>query len=260
VPLIVASILSKKLAEGLDALVLDVKFGVAAFMPTLDKARELAWAMVQLGNECKVNTRALLTNMDEPLGRTAGNWLEVKEAMACLEGRGPEDLRSLVIHCAAHLLVQCGRAKSIEEAVRQAETALSSGAAREKWDELILAQGADLTAFNEKLERDSTAIATVEVKAREEGFVSRCDARVIGEVVRDLGGGRSHKEATLDYDAGVDRLAKRGDEVGIGSVLARIHARTAAAAGLASERVTGAFAISPEPPEATPLIVEVLGA
>src|SRR6266446_5979393 len=132
IPLIVASILSKKLAEGLDALVLDVKFGAAAFMPTLDKARELARAMVELGNNCGVNTRALLTNMDAPVGRAAGNWLEVKEAVACLEGRGsrgegeapahsaPDDLRELVLNCAAHLLVQSGKTKSLDPARQEA--------------------------------------------------------------------------------------------------------------------------------------------
>src|SRR4051812_12280650 len=110
IPLITASILSKKLAESLNALVLDVKFGAAAFMPTLDKAKELAVAMVELGNECGVNTRALLTNMDRPLGRAAGNWLEVKESVQCLEGLGPPDLRELVLGFAAHLLVQTEQA------------------------------------------------------------------------------------------------------------------------------------------------------
>src|ERR1039457_2398372 len=103
IPLIVASILSKKLAESLNALVLDVKFGVAAFMPTQEKARELAQTLVGLGNECGVNTRALLTNMQIPLGCAAGNWLEVKESVLCLEGRGPDDLRELVLACAAQL-------------------------------------------------------------------------------------------------------------------------------------------------------------
>src|ERR1041385_3992788 len=118
IPLIVASILSKKLAGSLDALVLDVKFGSAAFMPTEDKARELASAMVTLGNACGVNTRALITNMDAPLGRAAGNWVEVKESVLCLTpseaaNDGLNDLRELVVQCAAHLLVQTGREKTL---------------------------------------------------------------------------------------------------------------------------------------------------
>src|SRR6185369_14495846 len=125
IPMIVASILSKKLAEGLQALVLDVKFGAAAFMPTLDQARKLARAMVDLGNECGVTTRALLTRMDSPLGSAAGNWLEVKEAVDCLDGKGPDDLRQLVIACAAHLLAETGKAKNLEEGRQQAVDCLA---------------------------------------------------------------------------------------------------------------------------------------
>src|SRR5689334_1575921 len=115
IPLITASILSKKLAESLNALVLDVKFGAAAFMPTLDKANDLATAMVELGNECGVNTRALITSMDAPLGRAAGNWLEIKETIHCLDGYGPPDLQELVIAFAAHLLVQTDKAMSLQD-------------------------------------------------------------------------------------------------------------------------------------------------
>ncbi len=207
IPLIVASILSKKLAEGLNALVLDVKYGAAAFMPTLEKGRELAQALVALGNECGVKTRALLTNMDTPLGRAAGNWLEVKESVHCLEGRGPGDLRELVLACAAHLLVQTGKAKDLEAALRQADECLASGEPRKKWDEMLAAQGADLDAFNRKLALDHTAPVVVELKAPASGFVSRCDARILGEVVRDLGGGRFTKESGINYDVGVDAIA-----------------------------------------------------
>src|SRR5262249_22130519 len=141
----------------LDALVLDVKFGAAAFMPQLDKARELAQAMVALGNECRVKTRALLTNMDAPLGNAAGNWLEVKEAVECLESKRDnsagfvKDLREIILSCAAHLLVQTGKAGALEVARKQAEDCLLSGAPRKKWDEMLVAQGADLAAFENKL-------------------------------------------------------------------------------------------------------------
>ena len=164
IPLIVASILSKKLAENLDALVLDVKFGAAAFMPTLDKARELARAMVALGNDCGVNTRALLTNMNTPLGRAAGNWLEVKESVACLEGPEVPSRPAATCHlsCAAHLLVQTGKATSLQAARQQAEACLASGQPRRKWDEMLAAQGADLDAFSRKLALDHTAPAVME--------------------------------------------------------------------------------------------------
>ncbi len=186
IPLITASILSKKLAESLDALVLDVKFGCAAFMPTRADARKLAKAMVALGNECGVNTRAILTDMNTPLGRAAGNWLEVKESVAVLEAgradlpvsqaaqqRGPTDLLELVIDCAAHLLVQTRKSKSLAAARQQAGDCLNSGSPRKKWDEMLVAQGADLKAFNKKLAPDSIAPDVVELRAGKSGYISK---------------------------------------------------------------------------------------
>ena len=258
IPLIVASILSKKLAEGLEALVLDVKFGAAAFMPTREKARELAQAMVALGNECGVDTRALLTNMDMPLGRAAGNWLEIKEADDCLAGQGPDDLRELVLACAAQLLVQTGKAASPDAALRQAADCLASGKPRRKWMEMIEAQSGDLEAFQRKLALDHTASAVAELTAASGGFVSRCDARVVGEVVRDLGGGRLAKESPINHDVGVDRIAKPGDAVRPGSVLARTHATNSGQCDAAIERLRSAWIVSSEPPNLTPLIAEVM--
>lgn len=279
IPLIVASILSKKLAESLNALVLDVKYGVAAFMPTLEKARELAQALVTLSNECGVNTRALLTDMNTPVGRAAGNWLEVKESVACLDPkpvgthstashsgredtdaveRVPTDLRELVLACAAHLLVQTGKAATLAAAQKQAADCLASGAPRKKWDEMLAAQGADLAAFKEKLGLDHTASVVIELEASASGFVSCCDARIIGEVVRDLGGGRFFKEASINYDVGVDCLAKPGEAIEAGEVLARIHAADLTQADAAAERLKTAFAISAQPPAAQPLIAEII--
>jgi pyrimidine-nucleoside phosphorylase len=258
IPLIVASILSKKLAESLKALVLDVKFGSAAFMPTLAKARELSRAMVALGNECGVNTRALLTRMDAPLGRAAGNWLEVKESVECLEGRGPDDLRELVVACAAHLLVQAGKTKSVKVAEREAERCLASGVPRKKWDEMIAAQGADLAAFNNKLLLDHIAPVVLELKATRSGFVSRCDARILGEVIRDLGGGRVTQESVINYDVGVDRLVKPGEKVAIGSVIARIHASDQKEAREACARVKGAFQFAARRGRASGLVVATI--
>jgi len=279
IPLIVASILSKKLAESLDALILDVKFGGAAFMQTRGQACELARAMVTLGCQCGVNTRAMITDMNTPLGRAAGNWLEVKESVACLEPqlvrtrstvcqsetrvgdaveRVPTDLRFLVLTCAAHLLVQAGKAKSLAAGQRQAEVCLNSGAPRAKWDEMIVAQGANLAAFNRKLARDHTAPAVVQLKANRSGFVCKCDARLIGEVIRDLGGGRLTKDSVINYEVGVDQIMKPGERVKTGAVLARIHAadRSQAEAGRALLRP--AFEITAKPPSRSPLILEVI--
>jgi pyrimidine-nucleoside phosphorylase len=260
IPLITASILSKKLAEGLQALILDVKFGAAAFMPTLGQARELAKAMVELGSQCGVNTRALLTNMDTPLGRAAGNWLEVKESVACLEGArdGAADLRELVLASASQLLMQTGQAKDFATARSRAEACLDSGAPRAKWDEMIAAQGADMAAFERKLKLDHTASVALELTTLDGGYVSRCDARLIGEVIRDLGSGRLTKDSKIDFDAGVDRLAKPGEAVSPGSVLARIHAADRTQAEAARARLLPAFSITSEPTALPPLIESVL--
>ena len=260
IPLIVASILSKKLAESLNALVLDVKFGVAAFMPTQETARELAQTLVALANECGVNTRALITNMQTPLGRAAGNWLEVKESVLCLEGRGPDDLRELVLACAAQLLVQTGKAKMPDAARQQAEDCLASGKPRQKWDEMLTAQGADLDAFHRKLALDHTAPVVVKLKAPASGFVSRCDARILGEAIRDLGGGRFTKESGINYDVGVDAIAKPGEAIRAGGVLARVHAADRAQADAACVRLKTAFSISAQPPAGEPLIAEIIEA
>jgi pyrimidine-nucleoside phosphorylase len=279
IPLITASILSKKLAESLDALVLDVKFGCAAFMQTRTDARKLAKAMVALGNECGVNTRAILTDMNTPLGRAAGNWLEVKEGVACLDpsvlpasrwqikssqfcrqdaSSTFADLRLLVLDCAAHLLVQTRKARSLVAARKRAEDCLNSGAPRKKWDEMLVAQGADLGAFNKKLALDHTAPVVVELKAEKPGFVSRCDARLIGEVIRDLGGGRLTKESGINYDVGIDRLAKPGEAVQKNSVLARIHAAGQSQAKSACARLRAAFEISAKPSKVTRLVAEII--
>jgi pyrimidine-nucleoside phosphorylase len=259
IPLIVASILSKKLAESLEVLVLDVKFGVAAFMPTLDKARELAQALVTLANESGVKTRALLTDMHTPLGRSAGNWLEVKESVQCLQGQGPKDLRELVLAFAAHLLVQTGKAPKLDAALKQAAECLDSGNPLRKWTEMLAAQGADLSAFNRKLAQEHTAPVVLELKAPTSGFVSRCDARIIGEVVRGLGGGRFTKESEIHYEVGVDAFAKPGEAIQAGQVLARIHAADRAQAKTASARLETAFDISAESPAAQPLIAGTIG-
>ena len=169
-----------------------------------------------------------------------------------------DDLRSLVLACAAHLLVQTRKAKSLDPAHQQAEECLASGAPRKKWDEMLAAQGADLDAFAKKLFLDHTAPAIAELKADRSGFVSKCDARLIGEVIRDLGGGRLTKESTINYDVGVDQLIKPGEEVKAGAMLARVHAVDRAQAGSAWARLKAAFEISPQPPVASPLIAQVI--
>lgn len=257
IPLITASILSKKLAENLQALVLDVKFGAAAFMPTREQATKLARSMVDLGNQCGVNTRALLTNMDRPLGAAVGNWLEVKESVECLAGAGPQDLRELVIELAAHLQVQTGRVGELAQGRSLAQECLDSGRPRKRWEEMLSYQGANLKAFRRKLEQDTTAPVVVELKSMTAGFLNQCNARVLGEVVRDLGGGRLTKESVINPDVGLDRIVPLGTAVAEGDLLCRIHAATAEAAEAARVRLAEAFGISAVLEAPSPLLDSV---
>ena len=234
IPLITASILSKKLAENLDALVMDVKFGGAAFMQTEGEARALAESITALANECGVQTAAILSPMDVPLGRAAGNWLEVREAVDCLDGQGPEDLRELVLDCAEAL-------PSVDRTA--AASALDDGRARAKFDELLAAQGTDMPAFEAKLKEEVSAPAVAELRASSSGIVTHCDARLIGELVRDLGGGRQTKESVIQLEVGVDRLVKSGEQVEESAVLGRIHARTAAEAEAGRGRLAEAVTV-----------------
>ncbi len=258
IPLITASVLAKKLAENLDALVLDVKWGRAAFMQTRSSARKLAESLVSLGQRCGVNTRAVLTDMNTPLGTAVGNWLEVKESVNCLDGNGPEDLRQLVLTFAASLLVQTGIDKSATAARRRAEACLDSGAPRKKWDEMLRAQGADLEAFQEKLHRDHAAPVVLALSARKSGYVAACDARVIGEVVRELGGGRLTKETRIHFEVGLDQIAKPRQRVRAGDTLCRIHAVSRTQAIAAGARLRAAFKLSARPTRSTPVVCGTL--
>jgi thymidine phosphorylase len=167
-------------------------------------------------------------------------------------------LRSLVLDCAAHLLVQTRKSKSLATARTLAEDCLNSGEPRKKWDEMIVAQGADLKSFNRKLALDSTAKVVTEAKAEKAGYISRCDARIIGEVIRDLGGGRLAKESAINYDVGVDQIAKPGERVEKSGALCRVHAANEAQLEAAVARLKTAFEISARCPVAARLVREVI--
>ncbi len=188
----------------------------------------------------------------------AGNWLEVKESVECLEGKGPADLRGLVIMFAAHLLAQTKRAPNVEVGCKMAVECLDSGRPRAKWNEMLAAQGADMAAFEKKLKLDHTAPLVVEMKAARSGFVADCDARIIGEVVRDLGGGRLTKETVIHPEVGVDRLMAVGDAVNSGTILCRVHVKDEGAVENALAHLQAAFKISEAAPKTTPLICEII--
>jgi thymidine phosphorylase len=214
--------------------------------------------MSQIANESGVKTRALLTDMNVPLGRAAGNWLEVKESVRCLEDDAASDLRELVIDCAAHLLVLTEKLPDVEWGRARALQVLASGAPRRKWEEMLRRQGADLDAFHAKLRSEHTAPVVVEVKSAREGFLARVDARILGEVIRDLGGGRMTREADVDFEVGVDQLTPVGQTIEDGAILCRVHARTQEQAAAARSRLEAAFEISLSPVAATPRVIEVL--
>jgi thymidine phosphorylase len=245
--LITASILSKKLAEGLEALVLDVKCGVAAFMRTRAEATLLAESLEGLANQCGVVTRAFVTRMDQPLGRSAGNWLEVVESVDCLKGGGPDDLRELVCCFAGSLLVQTGRLTDLAVAIGTAEAELDSGRPLAVWHRMLERQGADMDAYFRRLGTEAMAPVVREVRSPVAGHVCRVDARRLGEAVRRLGAGRLRAGDGIDPDVGLDRLVRIGEPVAAGEILVRVHARSTLAADGAISEITAAFGVQEEP-------------
>lgn len=223
IPLITASIMSKKLAEGLDALVLDVKWGTGAFMKTLDNARALARSMVDTGKRMGVPTTALLTDMNQPLGRMAGNANEVNESVESLQGNGPADMMEVTLELGAELLVLTGREPNSEAARKRLERAVSSGAGLEKFREMVAAQGGDLDA-------PRTVAPAHEIVSPESGYVTAIDTERLGYVVIHLGGGRKQLQDKLDLSVGFEMLVRLGDQVERGQPLARIFAKPEAVA------------------------------
>ncbi|WP_036970670.1 thymidine phosphorylase, partial [Promicromonospora kroppenstedtii] len=216
IPLIASSIMSKKIAEGTGALVLDVKVGSGAFMKTLDDARELARTMVDLGTDAGVRTVALVTDMSVPLGRTAGNALEVRESLEVLAGGGPVDVVDLTVALAVEMLAAADRPRS-EDDVR---AALSDGRAMDRWRAMIAAQGGDVDAPLPVAKETETVVAT------ESGVLTSLDAYAVGVAVRRLGAGRARKEDAVQAAAGIEIHVKPGEQVTAGQPLMTLHTDT----------------------------------
>jgi pyrimidine-nucleoside phosphorylase len=253
IPLIASSIMSKKIAGGADAVVLDVKVGDGAFMKTLDSARELATAMVELGERAGRRVVCELTDMDQPLGRAVGNALEVREAVDTLRGDGPGDLVELVLSAAGHLLALSDLDVDHDEGLRRAEEAIASGAALEAYERWVKAQGGDPS-----LDALRRAPLVVPVPAPETGFVRRIATTAVGEAALHLGAGRSTKEDAIDHAVGIVVLAKRGDRVEAGDRLADIHAQDQDTADSAAAEIAAAYELGAEPPEDRPVVLDVL--
>ena len=256
IPLIVASILSKKLAAGLDALVMDVKTGSGAFMPTAERSVALARALVTTAEGNGLRCAALVTDMDQVLGRTAGNALEVREAIALLRGRSREPrLAEVTVALAARLLVLGGLAHSDAAARETAEAALASGEAAERFARMVVALGGPADLVDAPDRHLPVAPYSEAVTPARAGRVRAIDVRAVGVAVLELGGGRRREDDGIDPSVGLDEVAGLGEEVGPDRPLAIVHARTPAAAGAAASRLRAAFDVGDEAPDPPPLVL-----
>ncbi|MEM8865584.1 MAG: thymidine phosphorylase [Planctomycetota bacterium] len=248
IPLITASIMSKKLAEGLDALVLDVKCGSGAFMKTREDAQRLARSLVATGKRMGVATSALITDMNQPLGRMAGNAIELDESLNCLAGGGPADLREVTVKLGGELLALAGAAADSGAGESAIAGSLDSGAAMEKFREMVAAQEGDLDA-------PRPVAPASDISAKSAGFITAIDTEQIGWAVIALGGGRKQLTDKIDHSVGVEMLVKIGDAVEPGQPIVRMFARDNGA-DEAGQMIRSAIEIGEEAIEPLPLIVE----
>lgn len=248
IPLIVSSIMSKKLAAGADVIVLDVKCGSGSFMKTEDDAKELATEMVEIGKLAGKKTVAVITDMDEPLGNAVGNALEVKEAIAALRGEHPGELVELCITLGACILTAAGMAPDDAAARAMLEGTIADGSALKKLAEFVAAQDGDPQSVYDTSLLPAAPVQ-MEVSAPADGYVSHIAASDVGMVSMHLGGGRATKDSEIDLSVGVVLHKKVGDSVAAGESLATIHAADEASAHTAVQELLACYTIAPEPPE-----------
>ncbi len=254
IPLIAASIMSKKLAEGLTGLVLDVKTGAGAFMPKTDDALKLARTMIALGEKNGCQTVALLTDMDTPLGMACGNALEVEECVHVLRGEGPADLRDLTLALAVEMLLIAGVAASAASALDRAKQTLASGAALAKFREIVQAQGGHPGVVDDPKQHLAQAPLRERIVAARAGFVQRLEPRFIGRAITMLGGGRTRVEDEIDPAVGIVLQVKPGARVAKGDPIATIHARDEETLAGARDLFARAVVIGDEPPAKARLV------
>ena len=252
IPLIVSSIMSKKIAAGADAIVLDVKMGSGAFMKTLEDAARLAEGMVRIGREVGRKVTALISDMNQPLGFAVGNALEVKEAIETLHGGGPEDFREHCLTVAGEMLFLGEKAADESEGRRMIEAVIADGRAWEKFRQLVEAQGGDV-AYIEEPERLPTARLIETVEAEAKGYLAHVQADEIGMAVVALGGGREKKGDPIDHAVGVVMHVKVGEAVEPGKPLFTVHANDEAKLAEAKRRIRAAMTFREEPTPALPL-------
>jgi thymidine phosphorylase len=260
IPLIVASILSKKLAAGLDALVMDVKVGSGAFLPDREQAEELARAIVEVANGNGLPTSALLTDMDRVLGRTAGNAVEVRESIDHLTGAASDErLREVTVALSAELLALGGVYPDATAAREAAEKALDGGAAAERFGAMVCELGGPADLLDAPARHLPKAAVTVAAEPAEAGTVSRVDVRAVGLAVVALGGGRTREDDPVDHSVGLTEIAAPGEEVAPGGrPLAMVHAADEDAAARAAEALRAAYVLNDEAPKEAPPVLEIL--
>ena len=255
--LIASSIMSKKLASGSDAIVLDVKTGNGAFMKKLEDSRALAKEMVSIGTMAGKKTVAVITDMDQPLGRAVGNSLEVREAIDTLRGEGPADFKEVVFALGSQMLMLAGRAADEKEARALMEGVIEDGSALDKFAQFVRAQGGDAApVYDTSLL--PVAGKTLEVTAKESGYVHRILAEDIGIACMTLGGGRETKESAIDLSVGIILEKKNGDAVSDGEVLATIYGNDDAKMQAAYEKIAHAYEIAKEPAAFVPVVREYI--
>jgi len=253
IPLITASILSKKLAAGVDGLVMDVKTGRGAFMPTLKMAMALARSLVDVCRAMKTKIVVVITDMEQPLGRAIGNALEIRECVEFLDGKTPDDLETISITLAAYMIRLAGKARSIEQAFKLAYESVSRGEAKKKLREIICAQGGDERVIDDPHILPEAAHVQ-EFRSRVGGFVTRCDAMLLGLASNALGAGRNRMDDIIDPAVGLYLQKKLGDRVAPGDVLCQIHWNDENRQSKALALIKQAFEIKGRPARSRPLI------
>ena len=254
-PLIASSIMSKKIAAGADAILLDVKVGSGAFMKTLEDSRALAREMVRIGSQVGRQTVALITDMDMPLGRKIGNALEVQEAVEVLSGKGDHRLRSLCLELSANMVYLGRQAETMEGARAKAVEAVRSGGALEKLRRMVEAQGGD-PSYITNPEKFTISPACVEIAAPQGGYITRLDAEGCGLAAVELGAGRETKESPIDFGAGIVLMKNKGDRVEKGQPIARLYAQSEALCRRGEERFFQALEVGPQAPQTGPMILD----
>jgi pyrimidine-nucleoside phosphorylase len=257
IPLIAASIMSKKLAIGASHLLLDVKVGSGAFMKNVEQARELARTMVDIGRLAGLHTVAAITSMEQPLGHAIGNALEIAEAIAILHGQGPQDVSALCFHEASELLVMTGTANTMSEAEKRVEQAIRSGAAVAKLAEVIAAQGGDAHQV-EQPELLPSAPVRAMLLAPRSGYIAAIEAEQVGLASMRLGAGRFKKGEQIDHRTGFILQAKIGDYCQAGEPLVEIHARAESEADGVREALLASYTWSDAPVTAGPLVYDTI--